>query len=192
MDRLSKDNQKKLGNAIIFLAERCADLSKTKMLKLLYLIEERCALSYQMPFLGLSYKVWQAGPVADLVYDDICNEAPILKPYVHLFMKNNCIYIAPIKDFDEDEFSEIELKVMCEIAEEYGNRSAKELVKILHTPDSLWYQEAKANGLLESFRQGKRASSREIDFTKKMGPNDAAYYSELLSDLRASNHYGHV
>ncbi|MCC8118201.1 MAG: SocA family protein [Bacteroidales bacterium] len=189
MNELSKENQNKLGNTIIFLAEKCSDLSKTKMLKLLYLIEERCALSYHMPFLGLSYKVWQAGPVADLVYDDICNEAPLLKSFVHLYMKNNCIYIAPIKDFEEDEFSETEIKVMNEIIDQYGNKTASDLVKQLHSRDSLWYGVAKENSLLQGFRNGKHASSKEIDFTKKMSAEDAAYYTELLSDLRAANYY---
>ena len=59
MCKFSESNKDKLGNALIYMAERVPDLSKTKALKLLYLMEERMVLRYHIPFLAIPYEVWQ-------------------------------------------------------------------------------------------------------------------------------------
>lgn len=59
MCKFSESVKDKLGNALIYMAERVDDLSKTKALKLLYLMEERMVLKYHMPFLAIPYEVWQ-------------------------------------------------------------------------------------------------------------------------------------
>ena len=53
----------KLGNAVVYIAERVPDLSKTKLLKLLYFMEEYSVKRFHTPFLGLPFEVWQSGPV---------------------------------------------------------------------------------------------------------------------------------
>lgn len=40
MCKFSEDSKQKLGNAIVFITNRVEQLSKTKLLKLLYLMEE--------------------------------------------------------------------------------------------------------------------------------------------------------
>lgn len=57
MCKFSESTKEKLGNALIYVAERVPDLSKTKALKLLYLMEERMVLRYHVPFLGIPYEV---------------------------------------------------------------------------------------------------------------------------------------
>lgn len=64
MCKFSEDSKQKLGNAIVFIASRVGQLSKTKLLKLLYLMEEYMVKRYHTPFLAIPYEVWQAGPVA--------------------------------------------------------------------------------------------------------------------------------
>ena len=61
MSKYSEENLSRIGNAIIYIAEHTSDLSKTKLLKLLYLMEERSALEYQQPFLALPYEVCRLG-----------------------------------------------------------------------------------------------------------------------------------
>ena len=71
MCKFSESNRQKLGNAIVYIARHTSNLSKTKLLKLLYLMEERMALKYHVPFIGLPFEVWQAGPVAKDVFIEI-------------------------------------------------------------------------------------------------------------------------
>ena len=57
MCKFSATTKDKLGNALIYMAERVSDLSKTKALKLLYLMEERMVLRYLSCFSIIS-RVW--------------------------------------------------------------------------------------------------------------------------------------
>ena len=62
MCKISEATKDKLGNTLIYMAERVADLSKTKALKLLYLMEERMVLKYHVPFLGIPYEYGRQAP----------------------------------------------------------------------------------------------------------------------------------
>ena len=84
MFKFSESTKQKLGNAIIYIAHHTSSLSKTKLLKLLYLMEERMALKYHVPFIGIPFEVWQAGPVAKDVFIDLSDG-----PYIsEVFCKN--------------------------------------------------------------------------------------------------------
>ncbi len=65
-------------------------MSKTKLLKLLYLLEERSFLLFGTPFLGLDFEVWKLGPVPKEIYGTItesdCVHHEWLYDYVPLSM----------------------------------------------------------------------------------------------------------
>ena len=68
MFKFSESTKRKLGNAIVYIAYHTSGLCRNKLLKLLYLMEEHMALKYHVPFIGMPYEVWQAGPVAKDVF----------------------------------------------------------------------------------------------------------------------------
>lgn len=191
MCKFSEENRIRLGNVAHYIAKFCHRPSKTKMLKLLYLMEEHFALRYQMPFLGIPFEVWQAGPVAKDVFVDLSDGPVLLSDYVAVEQDGMGQFIVPKGGFDEDEFSRNELKVMQDVIARFGGMSASELVQYTHRPGSLWYNEAKEHGLLDAFEK-KCCNSSDviIDFTKAMTPCDADFYAENLEMHRASNHYG--
>lgn len=57
--KLTKADRSKIGNAVVYIAQRVPNLSKTKLLKLLYLMEEYSVKRFKTPFLGLPFEVWQ-------------------------------------------------------------------------------------------------------------------------------------
>lgn len=57
MCKFSESTKQKLGNAIVYIARHASNFSKTKLLKFLYLMEERMALKYHVPFIGIPYEV---------------------------------------------------------------------------------------------------------------------------------------
>lgn len=61
----------KIGNAAIYLSDRIEELSKTKLLKLLYILDETSIRKWGVPFLNLKYKVWKFGPVAPEIFVDL-------------------------------------------------------------------------------------------------------------------------
>jgi uncharacterized phage-associated protein len=162
------------------LANHIPDLSKTKLLKLLYLIEESSAVKYHTPFFGIRFEVWQAGPVAKDVFLDLSEKAVLLKDFVETVQaKNGGTYVKPVSGFNDDEFSDHDIDVLDSIVHSYGKKTAEELVKLTHKESSLWYKAAKKNNLLESFRNGEtNHSSVEIDFTNLLPGCAAEAYLE--------------
>jgi len=84
-------------------------LSKTKLLKLLYLLEEFSVKKYHVPFLDLKFEVWQAGPVAKDVFVDLSQDEPVmLKEFVSIDCNNfngvTATYIKPKKEFNFNFF----------------------------------------------------------------------------------------
>lgn len=82
MCKLTKTDKEKLGNTVVYIASHTSNLSKTKLLKLLYFMEEYSVRRYHTPFLGLPFEVWQAGPVVKDVFIDLSETPVILDGYV--------------------------------------------------------------------------------------------------------------
>lgn len=173
---------------MIYIAQHTDSLSKTKALKLLYLMEERMSLEYHLPFLGIPYEVWQAGPVAKDVFIDLSDGPFLLKDFIKTFTLDGGTYIEAIKEFDDDEFSGCEIAMMDAVLSQYGNMTAAELVAETHRQDGLWYKTAERNGLLEAFRNHECNNSDErIDFSEGMSPCEAEDYQESLAIHQTAN-----
>ena len=85
-DTHTTDEINKIGNTIVYLAQNIPQLSKTKLLKLLYLLDEVSIKEFAIPFLNLEYYVWQAGPVATEIFGEISQdfESSILDQFLRL------------------------------------------------------------------------------------------------------------
>lgn len=188
MCKFSEDSRQKLGNTLIYMAERTPQLSKTKLLKLLFLMEEYMVKRYHIPFLALPYEVWQAGPVAKDVFIDLSDSGELLQDFVTTEIKENGMYIKAIKPFCDDEFSDCEIEMMDEIIKKHGHKTAKQLVEEVHKEGSLWYEIAKENGLLEDFANGvSNNSSCLIDFSRGLSDCAKEYYQESLAIHQTAN-----
>lgn len=188
MCKFSESTKDKLGNALIFMAQRVNDLSKTKALKLLYLMEEMMVLKYHFPFFGISYEVWQAGPVAKDVFIDLSDGPYLLKDYIKTELRHAGTYIVSIKPFCDDEFSDCEISMMEDVLRKYGCMTAAELVEETHKKGTLWYEEACKNGLLEAFDHHEcNNSDVKIDFKKAMASCAAEFYQESLDFHQTAN-----
>lgn len=143
----------KLGNAIVYLCERIKPLYKTKLLKLIYILDEFSVKLHGVPMFNLEYKVWQAGPVCDDVFIELSEEPVLLKDYIMLLPDANGTRVACLTKFVDDEFTPNDLALLDQVATRYEYTSAAELVKILHRQSTPWYRIAKENDLLEPFEQ---------------------------------------
>lgn len=188
MCRFSEDSKQKLGNTLVYIAERAPQLSKTKLLKLLFLMEEYMVKRYHVPFLALPYEVWQAGPVAKDVFIDLSDGGMLLQDFVRTEIKENGMYITPVRAFCDDEFSECEIEMMDEVIKKHGDKTAKQLVKEMHQKGTLWYEVAKENNLLEDFENGiSNNSSYLIDFTRGLSECAKENYLESLAIHQTAN-----
>jgi uncharacterized phage-associated protein len=162
----TKDQLSKLGNAIIFMCNRITPLSKTKVLKLIYLIEELSVRKYGLPFFNLRFDVWKLGPVSCDLYAEMTSEPTLLEDYIVKEIKHNTVNIKPKREFSDDEFSDLEIDLLQDVVNAYGHLTADQLINLTHRKHSPWYNAAQKNGLLEHFENGAaNTSDIEIDLS---------------------------
>ena len=187
MCRMTKNDKEKLGNTAVYIATHTKNLSKTKLLKLLYFMEEYSVRRFHTPFLGLPYEVWQAGPVVKDVFIDLSENLVILDGYVTKEVVGDATYILPAKSFSDEEFSDNDLLVMDEVIRKYGDKTAKELVSITHKKGSLWHKVAERNNLLLPFENKLMNNSDSvIDFSEELTETGKEFYQDQLEFLQMS------
>lgn len=191
MCKFSPDSKAKIGNAIIYIANHTGKLSKTKLLKLLYIMEYTMVRKYHAPFLAVPYEVWKWGPVQKDLFADLSDNLFLMKDYISAYFSENRKYFKAKAEFNDDEFSQLEISVMNEVLEEYGKKTAQQLEHILHQPNSLWYRAAEKNNVLNAFNDGTcNNTDIKIDFSDLLSsPEDKEEYIENLAIQRTANNY---
>lgn len=174
---------------MVYIAERVPELSKTKLLKLIYLIEEISVKKYKLPFFAIPFEVWQAGPVAKTVFVDLDVKPVLFEEFISITRDRNATCVAAKTVFDESEFSDNDMEIMDYVIEKYGKKTARELVGLLHKKGSAWYKIASESGLLEAFKnKTTNTSNREIDFTYYLTGCEAERYQDCIEFQHAVSH----
>lgn len=188
MCRFSETSKKKLGNAILYIAQHAKYPYKTEVLKLLFLMEERMVQQYHVPFLAIPFSVWRLGPVSVDVFEELSDGPVLLDEYISIQMNGNGIKVIGKGEFDDDEFSDAELAVMKAVMEKYGDMTSEQLIKETHKEGSIWQITAQEHGLLDDFNS-KRANSSSVilDMGRQLCPDDREYYEESLMIRQNAN-----
>lgn len=191
MCKFSPDSKAKIGNTIIYIANHTGKLSKTKLLKLLYIMESTMVRKYHVPFLAIPYEVWKWGPVQKDLFADLSDNLFLMKDYISAYFSEDRKYFRAKAEFNDDEFSQLEIGVMDEVLEEYGKKTVQQLESILHQPSSLWYRAAEKNNVLSAFSDGTcNNTDIKIDFSDLLSsPEDKEEYIENLAIQRTANNY---
>ena len=142
----NKEQLSKIGNTMLYIAERVNDLSKTKLLKLIYILDEFSIKKGGIPFLNLKYKVWKFGPVSEELFVDLSSGLSLVRNYI----EKTDGYIRPKATFDDSEFSDNDVELMDVVISRFGNKNTKELIEYTHRENSPWYNTAEENGILNS------------------------------------------
>lgn len=171
----------KLGNALVYLIEKMGSLPKTSLLKLVYIIEEKSIEKRSMPFFNLDFEVWKFGPVCQNLYVEFTEEPTILKEYIKKRNTRNGFVFDKVNNFNDDEFSDSDIALLDEIINEFSGANCNDLVEYTHRENSLWYNTAKENGVLELLLSEELPTTNiKIDFTELI-KNDASkldFYNE--------------
>lgn len=137
-------NKEKNGALLAYIAKNIPDINLRKLLKVVYLIDEKFMELRGFPLTWFDYYAWAKGPVAPEVYE-IKNGA--FNQYVSCHKneagKNIVNSVLPSKYQvlkQMDVFSPYELGIIDDIMYKYGNMSADELSDLTHKEDSLWFQ----------------------------------------------------
>lgn len=185
----TKSEVEKLGNAIIYLCTHVPDPNKTKILKLVYFLQEKSIQKYGIPFFKIPFKVWQFGPVNPDLYHELSGQPFILEGYISTYHQGETTYVKSVKEFTDDEFSDQEMDLMEKITGAFRNTPASELVELTHYEGQPWHKTACENNLLIEF-QNRRLSTTDvdIDFTGLLGDDEDKKhrYESYLEFLDAS------
>ena len=145
----TKDQIEKIGNTIIYLAKQIPELNKTRILKILFLLEEASVKKYAYPFFGIDFQLWRHGPVTKDIFIDLSDDKPtLLAEYVKRDESNFLNFIG-IKEFNDDEFSDNDMELLDIVINFAKDKSASTLVKYTHSHNSLWRKSAIRSGVLE-------------------------------------------
>jgi uncharacterized phage-associated protein len=191
----TKNELDKLGNALIYLCQKISPytkVSKTHLLKLIFIIEETSIRKYGIPFFNLRFDVWKLGPVSKDLFAELSDEPALLSDYISKEEtdKGNFV-ICPKKDFSDDEFSDNDFEILKEVAERFKYCTAKELINFTHRKDSPWYLAAQKHGLVDALEEGKlNTTDIEIDLSEIIqdDPEKLALYQshkEFLSQTKS-------
>lgn len=189
---LTKYQIDKIGNSIIYLGGSVGELSKTKLLKLLFLLEEESIKKYGTPFFGVDFKIWQFGPVAQPIFDGLTDfDNKFLKEYI---TKNRFDEYEGIKPFVDDEFSNNDINVLDWAINFARHKVAEDLVAYTHSKDSLWRRGAIIHNVYESFKRKELTyTEHSIDFTLLFESEPDSYllerYISALGNLEFSKKY---
>ena len=156
----------KIGNTVVYLSQKIPTLNKTKLLKLLYILDEISIKKTGIPFLNLKYKVWKSGPVPEELFIELSSQLNILENFIEKNNADGVVFIKPITDFNDDEFSLNDIELMDNIIKNFGNKSANDLKEYTHRENSPWYNTAKENNVLDLL---ENESINSTDFIIDMG-----------------------
>ena len=152
-------NKDKNGALLAYIAKNIPGINLRKLLKIVYLIDEKFMELRGFPLTWFDYYAWAKGPVAPEVYD-IKNGA--FQEYV-LCHKNeggsNIVDSVLQHKYhvlkQMDIYSPYELSVIDGVIFKYADMSADQLSDITHKTDSLWSRVVKDNNL--SFEKDKKS-----------------------------------
>lgn len=145
--KFDPDQLSKIGNTVVYLADRIPNLSKTKLLKLLYILDEISIKKSGIPLLNLTYKVWKFGPVSEEIFIELSSDIVLLKSYIDRAPDTH--YIVSKAAFQEDEFSENDIDLMDFVIDKFGNNTVQELIRYTHRSNAPWYLAAKEHAVLD-------------------------------------------
>ncbi len=167
--KYTQEQLDKLGNTLIYLSNFIADLSKTKALKLIYILDETSIKKSGIPFLNLNYHLWKYGPVDIELFAELSNEnLVLLKDYI----RKEDGYIKALKPFNNDEFSDNDIDLMNDIIKQFGDKKAKELSVYTHKEHSLWRDTAEANEVLYDLLEERMSTTDIVLDMSKIVSND--------------------
>lgn len=169
----------KIGNLLNYLSSNIPNLSMTKALKLLYMIDEAAYIRTGSSVTWLDYKVWKMGPVAEELYNELRYDQSLVlqgKPInLESFIETKKIegqdgkvqiVIYPKGPYELTEFSGFEKQLIDNVLDRYKTYTVNQLIEFLHEENTLWHKCVTSHNLTPSFEVHGHKSNHTIDFTE--------------------------
>jgi uncharacterized phage-associated protein len=140
----------RLFHFINFFLENTRLCHKTKLFKLLYLLDKEHIKETGLPATGLKYNAWTMGPVPpelveDISFDPSLNRSEDFKEFFEVSEKSYDdekfgFDIKAKKPLDEKFFTKRQLRILRDLAQKYKDKTAKQMVDITHQENDPWFK----------------------------------------------------
>jgi uncharacterized phage-associated protein len=134
--------REKLINTIVFFARNTRFCGKTKLFKLLYLLDFYHFRATGRCVTGLEYRAWKHGPVPfgleqewDGFEPDLAAAIDVVPEPVYDYDR---LRIEPKAEFDPRHFTKRELQLMQELAERHHDEMTRPLIGLTHEERGPW------------------------------------------------------
>jgi len=151
---MTNEQVDKIGNSMIFLSKKIPNISKTKMLKLIYLLDELSIKNSGIPFFNLQYKAWKLGPVSEEIFIELSDKPLRLGNYIDIQHTENGSFVLSKSDFCDDEFSDNDIDLLEYVVKKFSTITAKQLIEHTHSPNSPWRNATEENGVYDLLERG--------------------------------------
>lgn len=139
--------REKIINSIIYFVKNTKYCGKTKLLKLLYFLDFMHFKQTGKPVTNLDYYAWEMGPVPKDLYEELTNAIePDMEKAINIRDIDTFTNISPKKEFNEDYFSNRELKLLENIAFIFKDAKAEDMVESTHLENEPWDKTLKEKG----------------------------------------------
>lgn len=134
----SKSQIDRIGNMLVYVTSKLGSLPKTKLLKLIYILEEQSVLKTGEPFTDLKYQYWTQRPVATFINTQITKERNPITDFVFIEKQHQTTKIKAKINFNDSEFSPFDIELMDLVIQKFGSKSTQELIDYTHKEGGLW------------------------------------------------------
>lgn len=184
---IATHHREKLIQAIVYFARNTQHCGKTKLFKLLYLLDFEHFQQTGRSVTGLDYFAWKMGPVPVAVDEEWNEFEPDLASAIRIEPETQFDHVrqtvVPQVEFDDSHFSKRELRLMEQIAASYKTQWSKDMVEVTHAENGAW----------DRVWDGGRGYNQRIDYALALGdtPNrpyieqSAREYQALLESVGA-------
>lgn len=177
----------KIGTVVRHFAAQIPHLSLTKLLKLLYIIDEMAMRETGTPVTWLEYRVWKHGPVAAEIYQEIKHGEKMsigghlisLDDFVKVIKQDSPrrpgqeeVFIAANGENNLSVLSAYEVDLLNRVVQQFGHMNATELIGYLHEEGSLWHKAVQEHKLDTNFELYQNTSNCIIDFSDLIEDNE--------------------
>lgn len=139
-------NREKLLNAIIYFSENAGLLNKTRLYKLLYLLDFEHFKETGRSVTGLEFHAWEMGPVPVALEEELDSPKDDFVDNIRIEIVQNkrqynpSINLHPKSKFDSKHFTKRELRILNSIAEKHGMCSTDDLIRLTHQEGQPWHK----------------------------------------------------
>jgi uncharacterized phage-associated protein len=141
---LINNDRKKLIAAIVYFATYTNFCGKTKLFKLLYFLDFEHFKQTGRSVTGLEYYAWKLGPVPTSLYDEFDSPEPDFLEHIKveptIYGGYDTLIVRPLNEPDMSHFSKREIELMKNLAEQYKNVSATNIVEKTHLENLPWHK----------------------------------------------------